>query len=564
MILTTEEKMKDYTEKGWWGTKPVQHYLQQFVESSPTKTAVIDPLNKATLCNTPLLSLTYEQLQQKIDQVASALHEKGIGKDDIVAIQLPNVVELVISYFAILKVGAISSPIPIQYREFECLQLLQALNAKAVVTMQQINDRQYAEMYAKLQDQVPSLNTIFTFDGASEVSVFIDFEQQPIHELPNIDVTANDIFTICWTSGTEGKPKGVPRSHNEWLVSAYASVDAAKLSADDRILLTFPLVNMAGIGGVLVPWVVTGGTLVLHHPFDFPTFLAQIGSERITYTLVPPSLLTMMIKNQAILSNIDISALRAIGTGSAPITPWLIHSWKDSHGVDLINYFGSNEGATFLSDAEDVPDPQLRSIYLPRFGPKELTWHNRVGKMVESKLIDVESGEEITEPNHPGELLIRGPGVFSGYWQAPEINEKAFDAEGYFRSGDLFEIIHENGEDRYYRVVGRLKDIIVRSGMKISPLEIEEIIQEHPSVVEVAVIPHPHRTHGEISCACVVVAEGQMITLEDVKTLLIDKKIASFKLPEKLMIVNALPRNAVGKVMKSALIDQLTDEEVGA
>lgn len=564
MILTTEEKMKDYTEKGWWGTKTVQHYLQQFVESSPTKTAVIDPLNKATLCNTPLLSLTYEQLQQKIDQVASALNEQGIGKDDIVAIQLPNVVELVISYFAILKVGAISSPIPIQYREFECLQLLQALNAKAVVTMQQINDRQYAEMYAKLQDQVPSLNTIFTFDGASEVSVFIDFEQQPIHELPNIDVTANDIFTICWTSGTEGKPKGVPRSHNEWLVSAYASVDAAKLSADDRILLTFPLVNMAGIGGVLVPWVVTGGTLVLHHPFDFPTFLAQIGSERITYTLVPPSLLTMMIKNQAILSNIDISALRAIGTGSAPITPWLIHSWKDSHGVDLINYFGSNEGATFLSDAEDVPDPQLRSIYLPRFGPKELTWHNRVGKMVESKLIDVESGEEITEPNHPGELLIRGPGVFSGYWQAPEINEKAFDAEGYFRSGDLFEIIHENGEDRYYRVVGRLKDIIVRSGMKISPLEIEEIIQEHPSVVEVAVIPHPHRTHGEISCACVVVAEGQMITLEDVKTLLIDKKIASFKLPEKLMIVNALPRNAVGKVMKSALIDQLTDEEVGA
>ena len=564
MILTTEEKMKDYTEKGWWGTKTVQHYLQQFVESSPTKTAVIDPLNKATLCNTPLLSLTYEQLQQKIDQVASALNEQGIGKDDIVAIQLPNVVELVISYFAILKVGAISSPIPIQYREFECLQLLQALNAKAVVTMQQINDRQYAEMYAKLQDQVPSLNTIFTFDGASEVSVFIDFEQQPIHELPNIDVTANDIFTICWTSGTEGKPKGVPRSHNEWLVSAYASVDAAKLSADDRILLTFPLVNMAGIGGVLVPWVVTGGTLVLHHPFDFPTFLAQIGSERITYTLVPPSLLTMMIKNQAILSNIDISALRAIGTGSAPITPWLIHSWKDSHGVDLINYFGSNEGATFLSDAEDVPDPQLRSIYLPRFGPKELTWHNRVGNMVGSKLIDVESGEEITEPNHPGELLIRGPGVFSGYWQAPEINEKAFDAEGYFRSGDLFEIIHENGEDRYYRVVGRLKDIIVRSGMKISPLEIEEIIQEHPSVVEVAVIPHPHRTHGEISCACIVVAEGQMITLEDVKNLLIDKKIASFKLPEKLMIVNALPRNAVGKVMKSALIDQLTDEEVGA
>jgi acyl-CoA synthetase (AMP-forming)/AMP-acid ligase II len=564
MILTTQEKIHDYSTRGWWGTKTIQHYLQTIVDRSPNKEAVIDPANKASLCKTPLYALTYQELQYKIDQLATALYENGIGKDDIVAIQLPNIVELVVSYFAILKVGAISSPIPIQFREFECLQLLQSLNAKAVITLLEINDRQYATMYAQLQPQVPSLQTIFTFDEPIDDCVVIDFEKQSIHQLPNIAVTANDIFTICWTSGTEGKPKGVPRSHNEWFVSAYASVDAAKLTANDRILLTFPLVNMAGIGGVLVPWILSGGTLVLHHPFDFPTFLAQIGTQRITYTLVPPSLLAVMIKNEAILSSIDIGALRAIGTGSAPITSWLIHSWKDLHGVDLINYFGSNEGATFLSDAEDVPDPQLRAIYLPRFGPKELSWHNRVGKMVESKLIDVDTGEEITEPNHPGELLIRGPGVFSGYWQAPELNTKAFDEEDYFHTGDLFEIIRDHGEDRYYRVVGRLKDIIVRSGMKISPLEIEEIIQTHPSIVEVAVIPFPHRTHGEISCACVVLAQEQTITLEEIINLLTDKKIASFKLPEKLMIVDTLPRNAVGKVMKSALIDQVVDEEVGA
>ena len=562
MILTTQEKINVYTEKGFWGTKTIQDYLQQFVDCSPTKEAVVDPANKVDLCNTPFYALTYEELQQKIDQLASALSENGIGEDDIVAIQLPNIVELVISYFAILKVGAISSPIPVQYREYECLQLLQSLNAKAVITMQQINDRHYAQMYTKLQLQVPSLQTIFIFDGPSDYFVTVNFEQQSIKKLPNVDVTANDIFTICWTSGTEGKPKGVPRSHNEWLISAYGSVDAVNLTTEDRILLTFPLVNMAGIGGVLVPWVLSGGTLVLHHPFDFPTFLAQIGTQRITYTLVPPSLLTMMIKNEAILSGINISALRAIGTGSAPITPWLINSWKDIHGVDLINYFGSNEGATFLSDAVDVPNPQLRSIYLPRFGPSELTWHNRVGKMVESKIINVDTGEEITNPNHPGELLIRGPGVFSGYWQAPEINAKAFDEDGYFHTGDLFEIIREDSKDRYYRVVGRLKDIIVRSGMKISPLEIEEILQTHPSIVEVAIIPYPHRTHGEISCACVVVTDGQSITLEQIVKLLTDKNIASFKLPEKIMIVDTLPRNAVGKVLKAALIDQVANEAV--
>ena len=119
MILTTKQKIDVYTEKDWWGTKTIQHYLKQLVEETPEKEAIIDPANKASLCNTPAYTLTYAQLQERIDQVATALHQQGIRKDDIVALQMPNIVELVISYYAILKVGAISSPIPIQYREFE-------------------------------------------------------------------------------------------------------------------------------------------------------------------------------------------------------------------------------------------------------------------------------------------------------------------------------------------------------------------------------------------------------------------------------------------------------------
>lgn len=567
MILTTNEKIENFTANGWWGTKTIEHYLQDLVERTPDKIAVIDPANKAALCNTAFSTLTYKQLDEQVNKVANSLLEKGIGKDDIVAIQLPNIVELVITYFAVLRVGAISSPLPVQFREFESTQLLQSLEAKAVITMHDINNRQYAQMYYELQQQTPSVETIFTFDTGGVDGVCVIDLSMPLTDTSNLnrhrkqlELTANDLFTICWTSGTEGKPKGVPRSHNEWFISAYASVDAATLTADDTILLTFPLVNMAGIGGVLVPWILTGGTLVLHHPFDFATFLSQINDQQITYTLVPPSLLTMMIKNEAILASTDIRSLRAIGTGSAPITPWLINSWKELHNVDLINYFGSNEGATFLSDAIDVPDANMRSLYLPRFGKKHLTWHNRIAEMIESKIVDLETGEEILQPNHPGELKIRGAGVFSGYWKAPEININAFDEEGYFNTGDLFEIIEENGEDRYYRVVGRLKDIIVRSGMKISPLELEEIIQTHPHVTEVAIIPYPHKVHGEITCACIVPVEGQSVELEDIKTLLTDYKVASFKLPEKLIILDQLPRNAVGKIMKASLQEIVKSE----
>lgn len=561
MILTSTDKIQTYTSKGWWTESTILDQLQNLIETEATKEAVIDPGNKAALCSTPMYRLTFAELNAKINYVASILQQHGIGKDDIVAIQLPNIAELVISYFAICKLGAISSPIPIQFREFECTQLINSLNAKAVITMKQINERSYAAMYDEIRSTEQNVETIFTFDHA-ENAIHINLDNAVDTPVEQPTITANDIFTICWTSGTEGKPKGVPRSHNEWYVSAYASVDAAKLTQNDRILLTFPLVNMAGIGGVLVPWVLSGGTLVLHHPFDFPTFLAQIDQEQITYTLVPPSLLTMMLKNDAILAGRNIQALRAIGTGSAPITPWLIDSWKEIHGVDLINYFGSNEGATFLSDADDVPNPLHRSLYLPRFGPSHLKWQNRVGQMVESKLVDLDTGEEITVANRPGELRIKGPGVFSGYWNAQDLNEKSFDEQGYFKTGDLFEIIEEDGEDRYYRVVGRIKDIIVRSGMKISPLEIEEILQSHPSIQDVAIVPIPHQKHGEISCACVALASDKTITLNEIVSFLNEYKVASFKLPEKLIIVEQLPRNAVGKILKAALIDSILQQDV--
>ncbi len=567
MILTTQEKIERYTANGWWGTKTIDDYFLNLVEQTPEKIAIVDPANKASLCNSEFLTYTYTQLDDKIDQVADTLLSLGIEKDDIVAIQLPNIVELVITYFAVLRVGAIASPFPVQFREFECTQMLQSLQAKAVITLNEISEREHAKMFKALQEQVPSLQHILTYDKSDlDDVVHINLAQNvaPSEQLTRYketqDVTANDIFTICWTSGTEGKPKGVPRSHNEWFISAYASVDAAQLNADDKILLTFPLVNMAGIGGVLVPWVLTGGTLVLHHPFDLPTFLSQIAQQQITYTLVPPSLLTMMIKNPAILGGKNISSLRSIGTGSAPITPWLIHSWKEQHGVDLINYFGSNEGATFLSDIVDVPDPKIRSLYLPRFGKKDIRWKNRIAQMIDSKIVDLDTGREILEPNRPGELKIRGAGVFSGYWNNDELNEAIFDEEGYFITGDLFEIIEENDEDRYYRVVGRVKDIIVRSGMKISPQEIEDILQTHPAVKEVALIPYPDGIHGEISCACIVPVEGQNLTLEVVNDYLREHKIASFKLPEKLVTLDQLPRNAVGKLLKAHLREVVKNE----
>lgn len=565
MILTTQQKIDEYTSKGWWGTKTVLDYFETLVASAPNQTAVIDPENKEQLCQSEKQSYTFAQLNDKVNALAASLYAQGIRKDDIVAVQLPNIAELVVSYLAILKIGAIASPFPVQFREYECTHMLNALQAKAVITAKHILNREHIQMFIGILQNTPSVQSIFSVVGTVEHEqvINVSFTDHPKANLEledyyhKLDMTANDIFTICWTSGTEGKPKGVPRSHNEWFISAYASVDAAKLTKDDTILLTFPLVNMAGIGGVLIPWLLTGGTLVLHHPFDFKTFLTQLHLYKVTYTLVPPSLLTMMVKDDQLLANLNIEALRAIGTGSAPISTWLIDTWKEKHGVDLINYFGSNEGATFLSNIDDVPNPEIRSKYLPRFGRQEIQWQNRIANMFESKLVDIDTGEEITEPNKPGHLKLRGASIFSGYWNAPELNAQVFDEEGYFASGDLFEIIELDGGPKYYRVAGRLKDIIVRGGMKISPLEVEEMIQAMPQVAEVAVVGCPDATYGEITCACIIPAPGQTVTLDDMIAHLTAQKISSYKLPEKLVIMKELPRNAVGKILKSELVEEI-------
>ncbi|WLR57335.1 class I adenylate-forming enzyme family protein [Mesobacillus subterraneus] len=567
MILSSNERIKDYTEKGFWGTETIDGYFSRLVEASPEKEAVVDPVNREAICFGAPQRLTYRQLNEKVDTMARILYENGIRKDDIVALQLPNTTELIISYLAVLRIGAVSSPFPIQYREYECSQLIEVLEAKAVITMNEISNRDYADMYRSLIDDIPSLEHIFSF-GSSELEGVIslnnasktgdtkDFQAY----LANISVTANDIFTICWTSGTEGKPKGVPRSHNEWFISSFATVDAARLSEDDKFLLTFPVVNMAGIGGGMIPWLLSGGTLVLHHPFDFPALLQQIVQEKITYTLIPPALLNMMLKNEAILLGKDISSLRVIGTGSAPLSAWMISGWKEKYGVDIINYFGSNEGAAFLSSPMDIPDPEMRSKYFPRFGVKGLHWDNRISSMIESKIVDLETGEEITESFHPGELRLRGPGIFSGYWKAPEVNHRSFDENGYFSTGDLFEIAGD--EERYYRVVGRVKDVIIRGGIKISPQEVEELLQGHPKVAEVAIVSCPDQIMGEIVCACIVPQKEAEIALNEIVDFLREKKVASYKLPERVRLLTQLPRNPVGKVLKNQLREMVKEEVV--
>ncbi|NOZ50337.1 MAG: acyl--CoA ligase [Chloroflexi bacterium] len=560
MILSSAAQIREYTEKGWWGTDTILDLFLKDVQATPDAVAVVDPPNRGDLIAGAPQRLTYTELKEATERLAGAMAEAGLRQDDVLMVQLPNIVELVAIYLAAARLGVIVSPLPMQYRSHELRQLMALTTPRAFISTMDFHGFNYVAMVQEHQAEFPSLQWIAALEAETPDGVLslTQMLNTPLDgAAPRADVTANDIFTICWTSGTEAAPKGVPRSHNHWIWISYASIDGCEFEAGHHLLNPFPLINMAGIGGMLVPWLLTGGKLVLHQPFDLPTYLKQIVVEKINYTVAPPALLNMLLMRPEILEKVDLSAMKNIGSGSAPLSPWMVTQWQEKYDLIVINIFGSNEGASFTSGHNEFPDPAIRAQYFPRFGVPEYVWPSRVAAQMLTKLVDPASGQEITEPGIPGELAIKGPGIFPGYYKRPDLTAKVFDEDGYFYTGDLFEIAGEGDKLDRYRFVGRVKDIINRGGVKISSEEIEGLIMGHPKVAEVAVVGYPDERMGEKLCAVVAVKPGQSLTLPEIVDYLKAKDIAVFKLPEKLLVVDRLPRNPVGKVLKRTLREQV-------
>ncbi len=423
MILVSEARIRDFTNKGWWGIETINDIFQRTVERSPQALAVVDPPNRDEITGGQPLRLTYMQVQAAADTLATILLEQGIRKDDIIAAQLPNIVELVTLYLAAARIGAIVSPFPAQYREYELEQLVNFIEAKTFITTSRIGKHAHASMIADLRPQLPTLKSILVLgEEVPEGTISLNALMDAPHDthlltdyLRNITISANDVFTICWTSGTESRPKGVPRSHNEWLVIGIAMMEAATLDPGCVILNPFPLVNMAGIGGMFMSWLLTGGTFVQHHPLSLPVFLRQIATEKVNFTVAPPALLNMLLQNEALLANADITSIKTLGSGSAPLSPWMVKAWQEKYGIYIVNFFGSNEGTTFISGPNEIPDPEQRALFFPRFGVPQYTWPARISSRMQTKLVDISTGTTITEAGKPGEMHIAGAAVFSGY-----------------------------------------------------------------------------------------------------------------------------------------------------
>lgn len=545
MIFASDSAIEKFTKMGVWGNKTLIDYFKGHAKADPERICIADPPNKDQLLGVPAERLTYRELDRTVDATAEALAASGIGKDDVVMVQLPNCWELAMIYLAISRTGALTSPVPVLWREAELGYIAELTRAKTFITVESFNNFDHHAQAKDLQEKHPNLERIFTYEEIREMS------RSPVNNtLESVTVDANDIFTVCWTSGTEANPKGCPLSHNNWVGTALIQ-DVAGMRPGDIMFTAGPLVNMASLGTVYMPWVVLGGTILLHHPFDPQVFMQQLMGEKPNYTLLVPAIANMLVKHPSV-DQFDLTSFRTITLGSAPPSLWTMQEFKRRWGIDIGNIWGQNEGTGIVAGIEDIPDMERRADHFPQWGKPGAAWISKASELVEVKVLDP-NDEELTEEGEVGELVYKGPGVIAGYYKNPEVTAKSFTKDGFFRTGDLFQI----REGDCISFFERAKDIIIRGGYNISSQEIENYLLSHPKVQEVAVVGMPDEKLGERMCAYVLPAPDQSVTLEDLKGLLTEKGVARYKHPERLEVCDQIPRNPVGKVLKKQLRQDL-------
>lgn len=523
-------------------TTAIDQYLKTHAGTQGDSLALADAPNRSSFLGGTPCRLTWSELDRSVDEAVQVLRSVGVGPGDSVAVQLPNVVELVTTLLACFRMGATAVPLPIQYRDHEITQCL-SLSEPTVFVSSDRPDRpdqmsHLGEIISGLSLEILLLDVI-QITSAIEAGSAATTAKTPEFATSHLDSAKEPTATICWTSGTTGVPKGVPRNHSMWLASGRFQVEELGLGSQDRLLCPFPIVNMAGIGGMVIPWLLSGAGLFLHQPLDLQVFLQQVSSEQITYTVAPPPLLNMLLATPQIMEGVDMASLTRIASGSAPLDPGMVSGWHE-RGVEIINVFGSNEGAALLSTGSSVPDPERRARFFPR--------PNSLG--VQTRLVDSATGADITAAGMPGELRFSGPTVFAGYLES---DGSEFDEQGYFCTGDVFEWVGEAQPPTLLRFVDRLKDIIIRGGMNIAAAEVEGLLASHPQVSECAAVGYSDPELGERLGVFVVIAGEETLTLDSLIDHLRSLDVASFKLPERLEVVSVLPRNAVGKVLKPQL-----------
>jgi cyclohexanecarboxylate-CoA ligase len=517
----TPALVDEWTTGGWWPNRTFDDVLIEQVGRRPAKTAVVDDRR----------SLTYAELGAEVDRIAASLAAAGVQPGDVVSCILPNRAEAVVLFYVAARLGAVFNPIVPIYGAREIRFILRQAESVVLVVVDRFRDVDVAALAARLRGDVPSLRDVIVVgDG---LQAWGDLGSAV--PAPAVAVDPNAVHALLYTSGTTADPKGVLHTHNTLLCECASMAANHALGEADVLVMPSPVSHISGmLFGVMLP-VYLGATSVLMERWDAMRFLDLVEREGGTFSAGATPFL------QGVVDAGRSCGLRAFPCGGADVPPDLIRRAIRELGVRSGRGYGSTEFPSIVSSAgPDVPDAKRAVTDGRPIPPNVLELRDEDGRPVEE-----------------GEVWARGPELFVGY-RDPRLNDDAFDASGYFRTGDLGRL----DADGYLTITGRVKDIIVRAGEKLSAKEIEELLHAHPKVRSVAVVPVADAAVGERACACVVPMDpAAPPTLDDLGAFLLRHEVSRRKLPERLVIMAELPMTASGKVQKHLLKAALAKKE---
>jgi 2,3-dihydroxybenzoate-AMP ligase len=530
-----EDVEKYITRKWWWGITWGDMF-DKATDLYPNKEALVDDTGR----------FTYAILRENVDRLAIALIKLGIRPKDFVLLQLPNWHEFIYAYFALHKIGAILVLLVPRHAYTEISYLCSLTKPKAWIVPEKYGKIDYLPLIERIRKENPQLKFMISA-RSGDSNVFIRLEKlldqaelspESLKHLATRRPDPMEVGQIMPTGGTTGVPKAAPRTHNDFIANVEYHARAWEITSNDTLLTVAPVSHgqgiLVGLGGSFISF----AKYVLAESTQPEDICRVIEKEKVTAFPTVPAIINRLVNFDG-LRNYELSSLKKIYVGGAPSTPELVRSVYEKIGCKYVNAFGSVEGLSAMTRLDDDIETICNTI-----GRKDCPY-------TDLKIIDSNNNE--LPPNTEGEMVTKGPTIFTGYFNSPEINKDAFTHDGYFRTGDLAKI-DEKGN---IQITGRIKDIILRGGESISATEIEKLLIAHPDVRDVAVIGMPDKDLGERICAYIQISAGSKVSADKIILFLKNKGASLLQLPERIEFIDAMPLTKVGKVDKKALHEDI-------
>ena len=517
---------------------PITQRLAALAAAAPDRELVFDPVFGRT---------SYGEAVELVDRLAHALRAQGLGPGDIVVLQIPNWAPFLWFHLALTRIGAVTATIPIVYRERELTSLLALTEAKGLVVPGVFHGFDYAALAGRLQENAPTLDHVFVVDPAGagarkgQTPYRALMEAQAADEaLDALAPGPDDMTALGFTSGTSGDLKGVVFSTRVLAATNRGLAERYGLNEQDRIFGCSPLGHAVGFTHALRMTLTIGGTIVLQQRWEPDQALRLIRDERCSFMACATPFLLDLVYHPELAAHGRLDSLRLFLCGGASIPQQLM---RDAQAALPKTFVTPLWGMTECGGVTTCPlDAPLQKL---------LESDGRPCDNMELKVVD--SDGKTLPPGEDGELVARGEMLTLGYYRQPELTRAHYQEDGFFRTGDQARM----DADGYIKITGRIKDLIIRGGVNISPVEIESVLFAHPRVANAAVVGMPDDRLGERICAYVILAEGESLEVAEVQAWMAEAGLAKQKWPERIEIVDALPMTPSGKVQKFRLREQI-------